>query len=449
MPSSVRLVTVWLVAALFSALSRPLPAEVGRIVLVEGTFEALEVETARSSRKYPLPLRYEFEVATASFRGTGVVCHDRGLVAVGGQIFRGEVRATKLLLRDEDGTRRPGVILGQLHGSGLAFILPGPATRSAKPSNATDKALQAVELERTGKNLVRVVRQGTTVPLRYGSHARFRSDGSAPAQSAAVFDTARAWAGLLVAIESGAPPVLVPADRIRKSAEQLWASRQEPGPGAWLGVELQNLSRHLKKAWDAGLDGPVVCRVFPGSPAGAAGLQIGDILYRLGDWTPAPGTDTQAEDFADRVSWHRPGTRIAVKLLRGQEQTEATVTLARAPATQIDSERVKLPQWGLELAELTQDVREALLLPQGKQGVVAYKVEKGTEASVAGLAHLDLILEVDGATVASPQAVRDLLSSGRVPHRLLVERRALTRFLVLGAKTGTADSDARAGDVGH
>lgn len=448
MRNSARLVAAWLVAALLSGPCQLVPAEVGRIALVEGTFEALEVKTVRSSATYPLPLRYEVEITTVAFRGTGVVCHESGLVAVGGHIFRGDVRATKLLIRYEDGASAQGAILGQLRGSGLAFILPDPATKPAKPSDATGKALQAVELERAGKNLVRVVRQGTGVPSRYSSHERFRSDGS-PAQSAAVFAATGDWVGLLVPMEPGAPPVLVPADRIRGAAEQLWASRKAPGAAAWLGVELQDLSRHLKRAWGAKQDGPVVCRVYPGSPAEAAGIQVGDVLFGLGEWIPPPVADTQSEDFADRVAWYKPGAQVSLRVLRGQQERTATIALGEAPKPQIDAERVKLPQWGLELAELTQDVRDALLLPQEKQGVVAYNVERGTEASLAGLIHLDLILAVDGTPVATPQVARDILSTDRLPHRLLVERRGLTRFLLLGAKVGAGDPGDQAEDAGE
>jgi len=211
-------------------------------------------------------------------------------------------------------------------------------------------------------------------------------------------------------------------------------------------VELQDLSRHLKKAWAVKQDGPVVGRVYPGSPAETAGIQVGDILLRLGDWAPPAEADTQSADLADRVAWHRPGTQVSLKALRGARERDATITLGGAPKPLIDAERVKLPRWGLELAELTRDVRDALLLRQERQGVVAYKVEDNTEASISGLKHLDLILEVNGTPVATPQGARDLLSKGKTPHRLLVERRGLTRLLLLGAKVGPESREARAQD---
>jgi serine protease Do len=357
------------------------------------------------------------------------------LVAVGGGIFRSQIRATKLTIRWPNGTSTPAKLLGQLRASGIAFLLPdGKPGAPEGAKDALGESLRVIELERAGGQLAQVVRHGTPVPVTNSSHQRLRMEGVAPSQSAAVLDGSGGLAGLLVSLAQADPPILVPAERLSRSAEELWKSRKQPVPAGWLGVELQDLTRQLRKAWKPVRDGPVVCRVHPDSPATKAGIEVGDILWALGDWTPPKEADTQANDFADRVAWHAPNTPLTLKFLRGQEERTAEIALAEAPKDFLTAERLALPEWGLEVSELTQDLRDAMLLPAQERGLAVSKVDEKSEASVAGLMPLDLILKVSDRLVSTPQDFKEQLAGSRPPFRLLVKRRGLTRFILLGER---------------
>jgi S1-C subfamily serine protease len=75
-----------------------------------------------------------------------------------------------------------------------------------------------------------------------------------------------------------------------------------------------------------------------------------------------------------------------------------------------------------------------MLLPAQEQGVAVSKVEEKSEASVAGLMALDLVLKVSERAVSTPQDFKEQLAGGHPPFRLLVKRRGLTRFVLLGER---------------
>jgi len=88
---------------------------------------------------------------------------------------------------------------------------------------------------------------------------------------------------------------------------------------AWLGVGLND-----PKPGEAGL--PIV-EVVPGSPAAAAGLQVGDRLLKLGGVPLA-----KADDFKEQMRGKRAGIEVGLTLIRKGEEIEKRVRLARPPA---------------------------------------------------------------------------------------------------------------------
>jgi serine protease Do len=92
-------------------------------------------------------------------------------------------------------------------------------------------------------------------------------------------------------------------------------ARQPPPNSGYMGVTL-----------DQNVDEPVIAEVYPNTPAATAGLQPGDLIERLN----GVRVDT-AEEFLDRLWQKRPGERITLTILRGEERREVTLTLGRRP----------------------------------------------------------------------------------------------------------------------
>jgi len=111
-----------------------------------------------------------------------------------------------------------------------------------------------------------------------------------------------------------------------KTAE-LWsfgaAGPQTAGP-AWLGVAIQDVpvgsgvqeSRRIVE----------VVEVTPGGPAANAGIQPGDFILSI---ERRPIADTK--DLVRTIQEHQPGSRVGIRLLRGKQLLDFSVTLSTAP----------------------------------------------------------------------------------------------------------------------
>jgi len=74
--------------------------------------------------------------------------------------------------------------------------------------------------------------------------------------------------------------------------------------------------------------GAQITAVSPGTPAAAAGLQVGDVITSLNGQAVTSGTDA-----ADYITSQTPGTKVTVQYQRGGTAQSATATLATKPST--------------------------------------------------------------------------------------------------------------------
>jgi S1-C subfamily serine protease len=73
--------------------------------------------------------------------------------------------------------------------------------------------------------------------------------------------------------------------------------------------------------------GSVVARVDPGSPGAQAGLQPGDVITKI-DNTPLK----LESDLAVIVNRHKPGDKITLTVVRGNQTLNPTLTLGQTPS---------------------------------------------------------------------------------------------------------------------
>ena len=98
----------------------------------------------------------------------------------------------------------------------------------------------------------------------------------------------------------------------------------------------------------AGMQGAVVQEVVAGSPAEAAGVQVGDIITEV-DGTPIDANHR----LADVVSQYQPGDRVKLKVWRAGNVKSVTATLGENPQ---DSTR---PYLGVRYADFAEQPDEA------------------------------------------------------------------------------------------
>ncbi len=109
-----------------------------------------------------------------------------------------------------------------------------------------------------------------------------------------------------------------------------------PGPGApgsYLGVQLQAMTDELREVFKvpAG-QGVIIVKVAEDSPAAKAGLQVGDVIARMGDKTIADSADVQRG-----LEFYEPGETVAFEIIRNATPQTISVVLAEPPIAEAPS----------------------------------------------------------------------------------------------------------------
>ncbi len=210
----------------------------------------------------------------------------------------------------------------------------------------------------------------------------------------------------------------------------------------WLGVTIQPVSQDLASAF--GLERPrgaLVADVTPDSPAARGGLQSGDVIVAFG------GREVrEADDLPPLVGETPVGAEVVVGIMREGREMQLPVTIAElqtgatvASATPGAGTLSKASLLNLQVEAL--DPRQRGAAGLGDRGVRVVRVGDGP-AAAAGLRPGDLILQLGGRDVASPDdlaRIVEALPEGR-PASVLVQRQGRSLFLALqvpgGRETG-------------
>lgn len=160
-------------------------------------------------------------------------------------------------------------------------------------------------------------------------------------------------------------------------------------------------------------EGVLVASVEDGTPAAKAGLQVEDVIVRFNN-NPV----TNEGGFRDMVARTEPGTTVPVVIKRdGKEQTlrvtigEPKDAVAEAkPGSEQPAARGKL---GVSVAEVTDaDVRKQFEIKDTvREGAVIVEVAPGSPAASAGLQPGDIILRLNGKSIANAKQLPEVVSS--------------------------------------
>jgi predicted metalloprotease with PDZ domain len=112
-------------------------------------------------------------------------------------------------------------------------------------------------------------------------------------------------------------PVVIERDG-RQFTVQL-ATSEASAEGPWLGVFLQDNQE--------GEQGARVTHVYPAGPAARAGLRSGDTILAVNDQKVA-----SAPDLIASIDQMKPQDKVALQVLRGEQEVEVTATLASRDA---------------------------------------------------------------------------------------------------------------------
>ena len=226
----------------------------------------------------------------------------------------------------------------------------------------------------------------------------------------------------------------IPSAIARPVVEDLRArGRVERG---WIGVAVQPLVPEiaLGLGLQATQDGALVAQVEPGSPAAMGGLRQGDVVVGV-DGKPV----NRLRELPRAIAATKPGASATLDILRRGAAMQVTLRVGATP----QAERAAADEpAGLAFAPLTAELRARLDLPAEARGTAIAQVREGSVAQRAGLAPGDIVVEVGGEKVESPEQAARAIAAARARHAasvlLLVDRHGAERYVALRLPHGAS-----------
>jgi serine protease Do len=175
----------------------------------------------------------------------------------------------------------------------------------------------------------------------------------------------------------------------------------------WIGVQIQPVTAEIAESLGMkGSEGALVAEPQAGSPAAKAGIESGDVITAVNGHAVK-----DARELARQIGAMAPGTGAKLSVWRKGEEKSISLTLAELPkerearATTPDSGPTgsDVPKLGLMLAPAGQ------VAGSGPEGVVVTDVDPNGLASEHGFKTGDVILDVGGKKVATPDDVRNAI----------------------------------------
>jgi len=153
----------------------------------------------------------------------------------------------------------------------------------------------------------------------------------------------------------------------------------------WLGIRVAAIDEVLARRLSLPeTGGAVVSHVAPDGPAARAGLQRGDVILTFGE-TPL----REARRLARLVADTPIGTEVVLRVLRGGEQRELRVTVARLDQSDLlvgqgtggePRTPAQTSALGITFAEISPTLRRRFGLPADQQGVIVLSVAPDSPA---------------------------------------------------------------------
>jgi serine protease Do len=208
---------------------------------------------------------------------------------------------------------------------------------------------------------------------------------------------------------------------------------------AWLGITLQALTPDIAAFLRAEATGGIIVNeVVPASPAQAAGLQVGDIIYEIDGQPVDVDREEKIAVFQRRISQMPPGVTTVFSVLRPTENGVTAITvpavLEAAPMAAADAPEYESVLLEFKVRDLVFSDYQIFNVPQGSiAGAVVTELGEGGPANMSGLRIGDIIQRVNGAEIQSvddlAEVMMSLSESGAAEVVLFVWRFGQTMFV--------------------
>ncbi|HJZ44654.1 MAG TPA: Do family serine endopeptidase [Hyphomicrobiaceae bacterium] len=255
----------------------------------------------------------------------------------------------------------------------------------------------------------------------------FNLDGEVVGVNTAIYSPSGGNVGIAFAI---------PAKTVIEVVDQLKSSGSVNR--GWLGVKIQNVDEDTAASLGLGeAKGALVNEVTAGGPAAEAGLKNGDTILSVNGNKVA-----DSRDLARQIAGYAPNTRVDVRVLRGQKEQSIAVKLGKFPSgkelakaesgsPRAEPKATEMDQLGLSVAPGSGPDKDSVTITQ---------VEGASDAAQKGIKSGDVILEIGGLSVKTPEdvanGVKEAAKLGRKAVLMRIKSGDQTRFVAVQLKKG-------------
>ncbi|MGH1418826.1 MAG: Do family serine endopeptidase [Hyphomicrobiaceae bacterium] len=221
----------------------------------------------------------------------------------------------------------------------------------------------------------------------------------------------------------------IPSNLVRLYVDSAISGREVAKP--WIGARLKPVNRELAEALQlTRIAGALVERVYDDGPAAAAGLEPGDVIVRVDDFS--------VED--DHAVLHRltlKGIKSSVKLTVIRKNKRININLNPTATPILGRNDVRNlsgphPFDGARVANILPHVAEELELNES-EGVVVLSVRRGSAANRLRLRRGDIIVAIGNDAISDLSDLETILSRQRPTWTIVLTRNGrLRRFRVRG-----------------
>jgi serine protease Do len=233
----------------------------------------------------------------------------------------------------------------------------------------------------------------------------------------------------------------IPANLARPIIDSLKATGRVAR--GWLGVRIQTVSEDIAENLGLGeAAGALVAGVTPGGPAAKSDIQPGDVILEFDGKKidrmrnlPRIVAETPIGQRSKVLVW-RKGERMTVEVELGElPEDEQLAELGQGQPPVDNTSSAKIPELGLTLRPIDDELRQQFTLGQAAKGVVVTEVDGQSPAAAESLRAGDLLVEVNQEEVKGPAEVAarigKLKEEGKKSVLLLVDRQGDLRFVAL------------------
>jgi serine protease Do len=181
----------------------------------------------------------------------------------------------------------------------------------------------------------------------------------------------------------------IPVNKAKRVLESIVQYGRVAWP--WIGIYMQELTEELAKKF--GVEkGVLVSDVIKDSPAEASGIQAGDVVEKVNGKEVSSPLELKNEVLKAEI-----GEPITLTLIRHGKKMEIIITPTEKPEkiTPTKEEAVEEKLLGIEVRDLTPDLRREYDIEENEEGVVITGVKENSPAARVGLSPGDVIKEVN------------------------------------------------------